>query len=265
MPNLLSTYVFGFFFISTFGLCKPKLVLESPTWVLSVCFKKKSSREADKEYKRSGQLHKSTQRGIPLVKFFLKSLITQFFQVVVQLLSRIQLFEAPWTAALQASLSFPVSWVCPNSCPLSRWYHPTIPSSVSPFSSCPQLFPASGSFQMSQFFTSVDQITGVSASASVLPMNIHSWLPLGWTGLISLLFQGLSRVFSNTIVWKQQFFGTQPSVWILISVHDFWKNHSFFQDRNPNIRSLRQSSLASIIHSPLLQPGRSLLPLWVLP
>ena len=84
-----------------------------------------------------------------------------------------------------------------NSCPSGQWCHPTISSSVVPFSSCPQLFPASGSFQMSQFFTSVDQSIGVSASASVLPMNIHSWLPLGWTGWISLKSRGLASLLQN--------------------------------------------------------------------
>ena len=101
--------------------------------------------------------------------------------------------------------------VYPNSCPLIRWYHPTISSSVIPFSSCPQSFPASGSFPMSQFFASDGQNNGVSASASVLPMNIQDWSPLGWTGWISLLSKGLSRVFSNTTVLKHQFFSTQLS------------------------------------------------------
>ena len=95
--------------------------------------------------------------------------------------------------------------VCSNSCLWSRWCHPIIPSSVVPFSSCRQSFPASGSFQMSQFFTSGDQSIGVSASASVLPMNIQDWLLLGLTGLISLLSKRLSRVFSNTTVQKHQF------------------------------------------------------------
>ena len=98
-----------------------------------------------------------------------------------------------------------------NSCPLSQWCHPTISSSIVPFSSCPQSFPASGSFQMSQLFTSGGQSTGVLASASVLPMNIQDWFPLRWTGWISLQSKGLSRVFSNTTVQKHQFFGTQPS------------------------------------------------------
>ena len=89
------------------------------------------------------------------------------------------------------------------SCPLSRWCHPTIPSSVIPFSSCLQSFPALGSFQMSQFFTSGGQSIGVSVSASVLPMNIQDWFPLGRTGWISLQSKWLSRVFSNTIVIRQ--------------------------------------------------------------
>jgi len=98
-----------------------------------------------------------------------------------------------------------------NSCPLSWWCHPTISSSVISFS-CLQSFPAPGSFSMSQLFTSGDQSIGVSASASVLPVNIQDWFPLGWTGWISLLSKGLSRVFSNTTVQKHQFFGSQLSL-----------------------------------------------------
>ena len=92
-----------------------------------------------------------------------------------------------------------------NSCPLSPWSHPTISSSV--FSSCLQPFPASGSFPMSQFFASGGQSIGISASASVLPMNIQDWFPLGWTGWISLQSKGFSRVFSNTTVQKHQGWG----------------------------------------------------------
>ena len=95
-----------------------------------------------------------------------------------------------------------------NSCPLSQWCHPTISSSVVPFSSCLQSFPASGSFQMNQLFVSGGQSTGVSASTSVLPMNTQNWSPLGWTGWISLQSKGLSRVFSNTTVQKHQIFST---------------------------------------------------------
>ena len=100
-----------------------------------------------------------------------------------------------------------------KACPLSRWCHPTISSSVIPFSSGPQSFPASGSFQMSQHFTSGGQSIGVSASTSVLPVNTKDWSPLGWTGWISLQSKGLSRVFSNTTVQKHQFFSPQPSLW----------------------------------------------------
>ena len=105
--------------------------------------------------------------------------------------------------------SSPTPRVYSNSCPLSWWCHPTTSSSVIPFFSCPQSFPASGSFQMSQFFPWGGQNIGISASASVLPMNIQDWSPLGWTGRISLQSKGLSRVFSNTTVQKHQFFGTQ--------------------------------------------------------
>ena len=101
--------------------------------------------------------------------------------------------------------------VYPNPCPLSRWCNPAILSSVIPFSSCPQSFPASGSFQMSQFFTWGGQSIGLSASASGLPMNTQDWSPLGWTCWISLQSKGLSRVFSNTTVQKHQFFGSHPS------------------------------------------------------
>ena len=105
-----------------------------------------------------------------------------------------------WPHGLQhARLPYPspAPGACSNSCPSSRWYHPTISSSVVPFSSCLQSFPASGSFPVSQFFTSGGQSIGASASASVLPVNIQDWFPLGLTALISLLSEGLSRVFSN--------------------------------------------------------------------
>ena len=102
----------------------------------------------------------------------------------------------------------PTPGVYPNSCPLSRWCHPAISSSVVPFSSCPQSFPASGSFPMSQLFAWGGQSIGVSASTSVLPMNTQDWSPLGWTGWISLQSKVLARVFSNTTVQKHQFFGS---------------------------------------------------------
>ena len=101
---------------------------------------------------------------------------------------------------------------CSNSCPLSQWCHPTILSFDVPFSSCLQPFPASGSFPLSHIVTSGGQSIRVSASASVLPMNIQDWFPLGWTGWISLQYKGLSRVFSNTSVQKHQFLGPQLSL-----------------------------------------------------
>ena len=105
----------------------------------------------------------------------------------------------------------PTPRACSDSCPLSQWCHPTISSSVIPFSCCPQSFPASGSFPVSPFFTSGGQSIGVSAS--VLPMNIQDWFLLGWTGWISLKSKGISRAFSSTTVQKHQFFGTQLSLW----------------------------------------------------
>ena len=116
---------------------------------------------------------------------------------------------------------------CSNSCPLSRWCHPTISSSVGPFSSCHQFFPVSRSFPMSQFFASGGQSIGVSASASVLSMNIQDWFALGWTGFISLQSKGLSRVFSHTTTQKYKFlvlsFLYSPN---LTPIHDYWKNHN---------------------------------------
>ena len=122
----------------------------------------------------------------------------------------------------------PTPRACSNSCLLSQWCHPTISSSVIPFSSCLQSFPASGSFPVSQFLASGGQSTGASASTSVLPMNIQDWFPLGFTGLISLQSKRLSRIFSNT-----QFKSINSLVLsflyspTLTSIHDHWKNHSF--------------------------------------
>ena len=122
----------------------------------------------------------------------------------------------------------PTPGVHPNPCPLSQWCHPTISSSVVPLSSCPQSFPTSGSFQMSQLFASGGQSIGVPASTSVLPMNTQDWSPLGWTGWISLKSKGLSRVFSNTTVQKHQFFSAQLSLWSNSHIHTLhWKNYSF--------------------------------------
>ena len=125
---------------------------------------------------------------------------------VVQWLSHVRLSAAQ-------GLQHTRHQACSNSCPLSQWCYSTISSSVASFSSCLQSFPASGSFPMSQLFKSDGQSIGASVSASVLPMNIQGWFPLGLTGKTSLLFMGLSRVFSNTTIQKHQFFITQPSLW----------------------------------------------------
>ena len=138
----------------------------------------------------------------------------------VQFSSVTQSSPTLWDPMDCSTSGFPVcyhSWSYSNSCPLSQWCHPTMSSSVVPFS-CPQSFPASGSFPMSQLFTSGGQSIGASASASVLPMNIQGWFPLGLTGLISLLSKGLSRIFSSTTVRKHQFFSTQPSLWHTVSI-----------------------------------------------
>ena len=123
--------------------------------------------------------------------------------------------DSLWPHLLQyASLPCPspIPRAYSNSCPSSRWCHPTISFYVVPFSPCLQSLPASGSFPRHQFFTSGGQNIGVSPLASVLPMNIQDWFPLGWTGWISLLSKGLSRVFSNTTVQKHQFFSAQLSL-----------------------------------------------------
>ena len=150
---------------------------------------------------------------------------------VVQSLSPFWLIATSWTAACQASLSFSCSLslrVCSNSCPLGRWCHPTISSSAAPCSSCPQSFPASGSFPMSQLFTSGSQSIGALALASVLPNNIQGWFPLGLTGLSSLLSKDSQESSQGS-----QFKSINSSVLSLLygptftSILDYWKNHSF--------------------------------------
>ena len=139
------------------------------------------------------------------------------------------MFESLWPHGLQHArppCPSPTPRAYSNSCPLSRWCHPTISSSVVPFSSCPQSFLASGSFQRSQLFTSGGQSIGVSASTSVLPMNIQDWFPLGCSGWISLQSKGFSRVFSNTTVQKHQHSAFFMAL-TLTSIHDYWKNYSF--------------------------------------
>ena len=125
----------------------------------------------------------------------------------VQSLSHVRLFEPHEPQRARSPCPSTTPRVHPNPCPLSWWCHPTVSSSVIPVSSCPQCFPVSGSFQMSQLFASSGQSIGVSASTSVLPMTTQDWSPLVWTGWISLQSKGLSRVFSNTTVQKHQFWG----------------------------------------------------------
>ena len=137
----------------------------------------------------------------------------------VQSLSHVQLFATAWTEHARLPCLPPIPGACLKSCASSWWSHPTISPSVIPFSSCLQSFPASGSFQMSQFLASGGPSVGVSASTSVLPMNIQDWFPLGWTGWISLQSRGLSRVFSNTTVQKYQFFSAQLSLWSNTIIH----------------------------------------------
>ena len=142
--------------------------------------------------------------------------------ILIQFSSVVQLCPTLWPHGLQHTrppCPSPTPRDYSNSRPLSRWYHPTISSSVDPFSSCLTTFSRSRSFQMSQLFTSGGQSIGVSPLASVLPMNNQDWSPLGWTGWISMQFKGLSRVFSNTTVQKHQFFSTQLSLYSNSHIH----------------------------------------------
>ena len=163
-------------------------------------------------------------------------LLTSVFPLIIQFSSVAQSCDSLRPHGLQHArppCPSPTPGVYPNSCPLSQWCHPTISSSVIPFSHL-QSFAASGSFPVSQLFASGGQSIGVSASTSVLLMNIQDWFPLGWTYWISLQSKGLLRVFSNTTVQKHQFFSAQLSLksksqihtWLLRSIHDYWKNHS---------------------------------------
>ena len=144
-----------------------------------------------------------------------------------------------------SSPGFPVHHQLPelaNSCPSSRWRHPSYP--VIPFSSWLQFCPALGSFPVSQFFASCGQSIGTSASASVLPLNILDWFPLVLTGWISTKSKGLSRVFSNTIVWKHQFFSTQPAWWS--NSHICAWLCSMFKTAFPTAQSIEHSCETSI-------------------
>ena len=146
------------------------------------------------------------------------SFLEEHFLSSVQSLSHIQLLATPWIAAYQASLFITNSRSLLSSCPLSQWYHPTILSSVIPFSSCLQSFPASGSFPMSQFFPSGGQSIGASASASVLQLNIQDWFPLkiDWFDSSTPQFKSINSLALSFLY--------SPT---LTSIYDYWKNHSF--------------------------------------
>ena len=139
-------------------------------------------------------------------------------------------------------------WIYSNSCPLSRWRHPTISSSVVPFSSHLQSFPASGSFPLNQLFASGGQSIAVSASISVIPMNIQDWYPLGWTAWISLQSKGLSRVFSSTTIQKHLFFSTQPSLWSNYHTHTWLLENNSFD----HIKLCQQSDIFSFWYSHII-------------
>ena len=162
----------------------------------------------------------SPNRSAPIILVILIVFFSVQFSSV-QSLSHVWLFASLWTAASQLPSPSPTPRACSNAHPMSQWCHPTISSSVIPFSSCLQSFPALGYFLMSQFFASGGQSIGDSASASVLPMNIQGWFPLGLTGLISLQSKGLSRVFSSTTVQKHQLFGAQLSLWSKPHIHTY--------------------------------------------
>ena len=135
------------------------------------------------------------------------------FVAVVQSPSQVQLFATPWTLACQASLSLTISRILPKFMSIVLMMPSAVLSFEALFSFCPQSFPESGTFPMSQLLASDDQNTGASASVSVLPMSIQGLFPLGWTGWIPLLSKGLSGVFSSTTVQRHQFFAALPSLW----------------------------------------------------
>ena len=175
-------------------------------------------------------VHVESASDIDVFRCFFKNNQSTNVETLSFQFSSVHLLSCVWPHRLQQTrlpCSSPTPRVYSNSGPSSQWCHPTISFSVIPFSSYLQSFPSSESFPLSQFFTSSGQSIGVSASASVLPMNIQDWFPLGWTNWISLQSKGLSRVFSNTTVQKHQFFSAQLSLCpTLTSIHDHWKNHS---------------------------------------
>ena len=149
------------------------------------------------------------------------------YLLLFQLPSHVWLFATPWTAARQASLPFTISQSLLRLMSIDSVMPSNYLILCRPLSSCLQSFPESGAFLMSWFFPSGGQSIGASASASVVPMNIQDWFPLGLTGLISLQPKGLSRVFANTTVQKHQFFHTQPSLWSNSHIHTWLLENSF--------------------------------------
>ena len=156
-------------------------------------------------------------------------LVLRFLSYLCSLISSVtQSCPTLWSHGLQHTrlpCPSPTPGACSNTCPLSHWCHQTISSSIIPFSSHLQTFPAPGSFPITQFFTSNGQSIGVSSSASVLPMNIQDWFPLGWTGWISLQSKGFSRVFSNTTVQKHQLFFCSCGEQGLLFSFGIWVSH----------------------------------------
>ena len=186
------------------------------TWVFGSCVVKNCNCQPNLSCMRWGW-HDASKKGKSSSSIIWEEKIKPVFNLMlrwgfssVQSLSCVQLFATPWIVAHQASLSITNSWSLLKLMSIDQWCHPAISSSVVPFSYCPQSLPASGSFPLSQLFAWGGSI-GVSASASVLPMNTQDWSPLQQTGWISLQSKGLSRVFSNTTVQKHQFFGAQLS------------------------------------------------------
>ena len=182
----------------------------------------------------------------------------------VHSLSHVRLFVTPWTAAHQASLSITNSQSLLKLMSIELVIHPAISSPVIPFPSCPQSFPATQSFQMSQLFALGGQSIGVSASTSVLPMNIQGWFPSGLTGLISLVSKGLSRVFSSSTVRKQQFFSIQPSSWFNSRNH-IWLLEMLIKNKTHTYTS-RSTHLEEegrcLLHLHVLHSGLHLCPRW---
>ena len=212
VPGILQARTLKWVAISFSNACKWKVKVKSLSHVQLLATPWTAAYQAPPSMGFSRQEYWS---GVPFMscKIIKRSIVPCFSSV--QSLSHVWFFVTPWTTAHQPPCPSPTPKVGPNPCPLSWWCHPTISSSVIPFFSCPQSFPASGSFPMSQFSTSGGQSIGVSASTSVPPMNIQDWSPLGWTGWISLQSKGLLTFVLS--------FLSRPT---LTFIHDHWKNHN---------------------------------------